>query len=222
MFPALGALTSSQPGCRALNGTRLPAGVTLEAGGKTWQETGEVQFTAYGLSGIPVFQLSRFAAGALGRGEAPCMYLDLFQDLSAEKLRAVIRGGAVQSPRTGEGFFVGLLPKMVLLTVLKEAGIRADRPVRTWSEAETDRFIDITKHFAFPITGTMGLEKAQVTAGGVPLAQVDLSSMRSKILPGLYLAGEVLDVDGTCGGYNLQWAWSSGVLAGMHAAGDPA
>ena len=83
---------------------------------------------------------------------------------------------------------------------------------------QSKRLVQVMKHFCVPITATRSFEQAQVTAGGVDTTQVSADTMESKLIPGLYFAGEMLDVDGICGGYNLQWAWSSGAVAGMSAA----
>ena len=100
---------------------------------------------------------------------------------------------------------------------IKEAGIRANLPVSALYDDQLKELISLTKGFTVRLTEPLGMDAAQVTAGGIVTNEFDPTTMESKLVPGLYACGEVLDVDGDCGGYNLQWAWSSGRLAGISA-----
>ena len=103
--------------------------------------------------------------------------------------------------------------------MLKSAGLQPlSRPAASLTPAELHRLADTLKAWPFPVPGTQGWDNAQVTGGGIPLAEIDSITMESKTQPGLYLAGEVLDVAGDCGGFNLHWAWCSGIRAGKAAA----
>ncbi|OPZ62432.1 MAG: HI0933-like protein [Candidatus Aminicenantes bacterium ADurb.Bin508] len=108
---------------------------------------------------------------------------------------------------------VGLLPKRFLLPLLREASIDPSQSSPSPTPQEALRLAETVKTWSFPVTGTLGWKESQVTAGGIDTQEVNPESLESRILPGLFLCGEVLDVDGDCGGFNLQWAWSSGYAA---------
>ena len=113
---------------------------------------------------------------------------------------------------------IGLFPDKLGVALLEEADIKPEGMSCKCSEEQAERFAKKIKHFTVPVVATRSFEQAQVTAGGVDTRQVRAETMESKLIQGLYFAGEMLDVDGICGGFNLQWAWSSGALAGMSAA----
>ena len=111
-----------------------------------------------------------------------------------------------------------LLPRRLCDALLPQAGLPADRKAAALSKPERTRLVACLKRLALPVTGTLGFGKAEVTAGGVALAEVDSRTMQSKLVPNLYIAGELLDLDGPIGGYNFQAAWSTGWLAGGASA----
>ena len=177
-------------------------------------EEGEILFTDYGLSGPPVFSLSsRY-------DKQKEIELDLMSAFSEEELLDMLYMRIGRNPDVPlESFFVGMLNKRVGQVLLKELGIAPlSRKACTLSEKELNECVKGIKHWKFRITGTMSWNNAQVTKGGALTKDFDPSTMESRLVKGLYAAGEVLDVDGDCGGYNLQWAWSTGVLAGRAAA----
>jgi predicted Rossmann fold flavoprotein len=183
-------------------------------------EEGEFLFTDSGISGPPVLQLSRSAAGTLRQGKAARIVLDLFPGSSLDALDGALE---VRFRRQGHKSLadglVGLLPKRLIPVVLSEAGI--DYPTLPGSEiapAARKALARLLKGWSIDISGTMPWPEAQVTAGGVDLRDVDIETLESLIVPGLFFCGELLDVDGDCGGFNLQWAWSSGWIAGHSAA----
>ena len=120
--------------------------------------------------------------------------------------------------RTAEEFFTGLVHKKLILLLLRLAGLKAGESVDEADPEKIERFYRLCRDFRVHVTGSNSFDSAQVCAGGIPLCEIT-ESMESRKAPGIYLAGEILDVDGKCGGYNLQWAWCSGFLAGQGAAG---
>lgn len=181
---------------------------------------GEILFTDYGISGPPILALSRTAGAHLRKGETVILKLNLINYMSREELEAfLIKRLQQQSHKTLAFSFVGFINKRLVPVLLKEAGITdIHKPAGQVTTAERNAIIDILQDWRFVVTGTNTWQQAQVTAGGVAVRDVDQKTMASKLVPGLFFAGEVLDIDGDCGGYNLQWAWSSGYVAGESAA----
>jgi predicted Rossmann fold flavoprotein len=183
-------------------------------------EAGEFLFTDSGISGPPVLQLSRSAAIALKRNRAPRIVLDLFPGTHLEELDSAL---AIRLRRQGHKTLadglVGLLPKRLIPVLLAAAAI--DYPAVPCAEvaaAARNALARVLKGWSLEISGTMPWPEAQVTAGGVDLRDVDPETLASRLVANLFFCGEILDVDGDCGGFNLQWAWSSGHLAGVSAA----
>lgn len=182
-------------------------------------ERGEVQMTDYGISGIPVFQFSRHAARALAEQKPVEVSLDFLPDFSKESwLFFCKKRLARQSGQPAEQFFAGMLHKKLTAVLLKRAGIRPEEIITKERETQARRVFDLMREFPVEVTETNPFSQAQVCSGGIPLPEVD-EHLQSRLVPGLYLTGELLDVDGRCGGYNLQWAWTSGSIAGMACAG---
>jgi len=184
-------------------------------------EQGEFLFTDSGISGLPVLQLSSAASNALKLNRAPCIVLDLFPALSLEELDAALE---VRCRRQGHKSLamglVGLLNKRMIPVVLAEAGILDTSLLCGALPTQArQRLVALLKGWSLPVIGTLAWPEAQVTSGGIALDEVDPVSLESRLVPGLYFCGEILDVNGDCGGFNLQWAWSSGHVAGCSAAG---
>lgn len=217
--PALVQLRCGQEPMKAVAGVRCEAEVSLWIDGKhAGTERGEVQFTDYGISGIVVFQLSRTAAYALRKKQKVTAVLDLLPDYDETAMDSLkCQRKLLFSERTAEAFFTGILHKKLMLQLLKMAGIGANQPAETIPEEKLDAFFRLCKEWKFAVTDTNSFEQAQVCAGGVDMKEVT-PQLKSKIVEGLYFAGEILDVDGKCGGYNLQWAFTSGYIAGENAA----
>lgn len=203
---------------KSLKGIRAQADVRLQTGKDTVAtSTGEVQFTDYGLSGPAIFDVSREAARKAGRCT---VVLDLVPPLTVSDLSGRIRRACSQRPKAQvEECFVGILQNRLGKMTVKAAGIPFSTTLGSLTAKETERLAVQAKNFAFPVVGDTGFDGAQVTAGGIRTAEFRAETMESKLVPGLYACGEVLDIDGDCGGFNLQWAWSSGFLAGSCAAG---
>ncbi len=190
-LPALVPIIAESTLAKA-SGVRVPAELTVFIEGEDVADAaGELQITDYGLSGIPAMQISRYISRAIDQGQKAEIVIDFFPGLSIKELDNLIKHGGIDS----------LLPGK-LSQVLKEAGANT------------------LKHYVFKPTAVKTFKEAQVTTGGVSLADIDGYTLESERQRGLYFTGEVLDIDGLCGGYNLHFAWASGAIAGTAAAGS--
>ncbi|MBR4702784.1 MAG: aminoacetone oxidase family FAD-binding enzyme [Oscillospiraceae bacterium] len=209
-------LRSSSPFCRSLKGVRADALARVFHGSELLAEAaGEVQFTDYGLSGPVIFELSRAALSVPGTRVS----LDLVRELPEEELRDLLLARSRGTPFLPlEDVFVGTVQNRLGHVLVRSAGLDLKKTLSALTGAEAVRLAQEAKHFSFPVTGDMGMPNAQVTVGGIRTSEFDPETLESRLCTGLYACGEVLDVDGDCGGYNLQWAWSSGFLAGSSAA----
>ncbi len=221
VVPGLVQLKSDEGFCRALAGVRCTARITLVIDGHPeGEETGEVQFTEYGVSGIPVFQISRVAAYALKEGKDVKLLADFFPD---QEEKAFLHLSALryesQKDKTLEEFLTGTLNKKLNMVLIKRNGLKPGMKAEDAGFGKVKELLMQSRNFPVHISGVNSMENAQVCAGGVDFEEIDIQ-MQSVKIPGLYFAGEIVDVDGKCGGYNLQWAWTSGYVAGMNAAGS--
>lgn len=212
--PALVQLRSGWNGVAALKGVRANCHAAIYHNGSLHsQSTGEIQFTEYGLSGPVIFEISRDACQ--GTGEWLCR-LDLLPEVTSEELyRELSRRRQTALP--AQELLTGILHNRLGRVVAKAAGLSLNGLVSQLTDPELQSVCTAVKFFVVPLTEPLGMDSAQVTAGGILTHDFDPTTMESKLVPGLYACGEVLDVDGDCGGYNLQWAWSSGRCAGSHA-----
>lgn len=217
-LPALTALKSGAPFLKKLSGVRNQANITLIVDDqKVTEETGELQWTDYGISGVAVFQLSRFAIVALEEKKNVCLSLDFMPEKTTSDLFDLFFFYGEQCPyKTARSFLNGFFPSKLAPILLREARIEPEQLIKKWKKEEIFRLVDSIKNFTLRINGYVGYEKAQVTRGGVDLRELT-SRLESRLCPGLFFAGEVTDIDGACGGYNLQWAFSSGSVAGNAA-----
>lgn len=219
-LPALVQLRCQGKHYPQLAGIRTEARLTLVIDGKKERtEEGELQLTDYGISGIPVFQFSRFAAQALDERKKVQVLIDFLPSMDLEESRVFLKERfAAFGWRRGEDFLTGVVNKKLALVLLKLAGIPLGEPVENASKRQRNLLFYGLKEYEALVSSANPFANAQVCCGGVDTSQVDAHTMESKLVSGLYFAGEILDVDGICGGYNLQWAWSSGKLAGVQAA----
>ena len=212
--PALVQLKTSWGGITGLKGVRANCHVQiLRDGDQFSQSTGELQFTEYGISGPVMFEVSRDVCHGTGNWTA---VLDFLPDMSHEELTAELRRRTQTNLHIDE-LFTGILHNRLGRVLTKAARVSAVEQISQLSAYEIRMAVNTVKGFEIPVTEPLGMDSAQVTAGGVLTTQFDPTTMESKLVPGLYACGEVLDIDGDCGGYNLQWAWSSGRLAGLCA-----
>ena len=214
--PALVQIKSDWIGCPSLKGVRTNCRAEiLRNGDVTAQSTGQLQFTEYGLSGPVIFEISRDVCQ--GGGDWVCR-LDFLPDLPEETLhRALSRRRETNLPVSE--LLTGILHNRLGRVLTQNAGLSSNTPARDLSDWEIGQAVSAMKALEVSLTEPMGMDSAQVTAGGIVTTEFDDTTMQSLLVPGLYACGEVLDIDGDCGGYNLQWAWSSGRLAGLHAGG---
>lgn len=202
---------------KSLKGIRSVCGVELIIDGKPeYKNFGEVQFTDYGLSGIPIMQLSRFVS--MSPSNNIQIYLDLTPDFSKEKLHEYLISRREKDTGLCENMLSGIINKQLCITVMKECNIAVNRRVNTLNDGEINNLLNILKCWKINVKNSRSFEYAQATAGGVKCCEFDPETMESRLVDGVYCCGEALDVDGDCGGYNLQWAWSSGRTAGRSIA----
>lgn len=207
--PALVQLICGERFFKEISGVRAKGTVALTVNGKTAaKDGGELQFTDYGISGIPVFQISRYAVRALdGPGQRVEAVIDLMPEYDIAALSGYIKSQTEKNPGIPLAeLLTGLVNKKLMALLIRLSG------------GSQSRLAGLIKEFRLTVTGSKGIENAQVCQGGIMLKEVELTGMESKLEKGLFFCGEMLDVDGICGGYNLQWAWSSGHLAGETAA----
>lgn len=187
-------------------GSRMDGRITLEIDGKTvGEEQGEILFTEYGISGIGVFQLSSYAVRGTDEGKIATYHLDLMPQLTKEELVKLLldrqQAGSYKNPQE---LLIGLLPRKMIDVLVKKT-------------YEPEKIAERLKDWQVPVKGAYALQQAQICSGGVDPRELT-EQLESRLHPGIYFTGEVIDVDGPCGGYNLQWAWSSGAVAGRAAA----
>ena len=187
-------------------GSRMDGRITLEIDGETvGEEQGEILFTEYGISGIGVFQLSRYAVRGTDEGKIATYHLDLMPQLTKEELVKLLldrqQAGSYKNPQE---LLIGLLPRKMIDVLVKKT-------------YEPEKIAERLKDWQVPVKGAYALQQAQICSGGVDPRELT-EQLESRLHPGIHFTGEVIDVDGPCGGYNLQWAWSSGAVAGRVAA----
>lgn len=222
-LPSLVQLRSSESYFKSIAGVRCEAEIKLCVDGKILTaESGELQLTEYGISGIPVFQLSGAAAEALEQKKRVEALIDFIPGtLEKELIRQVIsqieRLNKLKKSATFEEVLFGLINKKLLLMMLKQSGFRPEDSILNIRQADLEKLIHRMKTWYVKIVNTNPFANAQVCRGGVSCKEMN-SDCESLLVPGLFFAGEIVNVDGRCGGYNLQWAWSSGYVAGKNAA----
>ncbi len=219
MYPALTGLLYKDNNLSKVSGVRFKATVSLYTDNELIkEETGELIINKDYIGGIPVMQLSTY----YGKNKRSHIYvkIDLFDEFSKEELYSILSRRFFSPYASGKTVYetlTGLVNSKLLNYIIREAGLNPDKKASILRPSDINKLIIYMKEMKIDIVGICGFDKAQVTSGGIPLCEVN-SNFQSNILKGLYLTGEILDVDGTCGGYNLQWAFSSGFIAGENAA----
>ncbi len=222
LSPALCPFEAAEPFVKELQGLSLRnVGVRLTQGKKRiYEEFGEMLFTHFGVSGPAVLSASSLAAKPLKKGPLT-LHIDLKPALSPEQLDArILRDFEGEKNRQFSNALGGLFPAKLIPVMVERSGIHGEKRVNAVTREERARLLALTKDFTVTLTGLRGFKEAIITQGGVKVGEVDPGTMESKLVKGLYFAGEVLDLDGFTGGYNLQIAWSTGRLAGLCAAGS--
>ncbi len=219
VLPALVQIRCGENYFKSLAGVRANGSVSIWNGDRCIaRDTGELQLTNYGISGIPVFQVSRYASRLLYRKKDVYAVLDFMPDFTQEQMTAFLRARAKTRPEKTAGvFLIGLFHRKLSDLWIKLAGISREKKAGDLTDGEIICLVRLIKSMKVTVTGTNSFEQAQVCCGGVDTAEVDPDTLESLYVPGLYFAGEILDVDGMCGGYNLTFAWASGYVAGRSA-----
>ncbi len=212
--PALVQLCSDWSGCASLKGVRANCAAEIRCDGKTMAASvGELQFTQYGLSGPVIFEISRDACR--GGGAWSCR-LDFLPNVDEQTLLRALQRKQQTALLTDE-LLTGILHNRLGRVLVKSAEIPLNFPIKSLSLRELEAVCRAVKEFDVSLREPLGMDAAQVTAGGALTREFEPTSMESRLVPGLFACGEVLDIDGDCGGHNLQWAWASGRLAGLSA-----
>jgi predicted Rossmann fold flavoprotein len=214
--PALVPITTAVPWVASLRGVTLPDVEVRLLDGENILERrrGSLLFAHFGLSGPVILDLSR-QVSAYQNPQQLRLHIDVVPGQSEQELSRFLQDAAAQAgKRQLAAVLAAHMPRRLAETVLTLAGLAIDRTAAALRREERQAILQNLKRLEVPVQGTLGFGKAEVTAGGIDLKEVDSRTMQSKIVPGLYLAGEILDLDGPIGGYNFQAAWSTGWLAG--------
>lgn len=216
-LPALCGFSCDGLNFKKITGVRCDATVASVIDGQmTEQNTGELQLADYGISGIPVFQISSLMSRALNKGQKVEVIIDFLPAFSDNELNGYIKDRSITTTdnRSLNEMLNGLLNNKLLLELIHKSGVSPDKKGKLLTDDDCKSLTRSIKHTAVSVKKPRGAEFAQVCAGGIYTKEIDVRTLESKIHPGLYFCGELLDVDGICGGYNLQWAWTSGYIAG--------
>lgn len=221
IFPALVQLKLEGTFFKQIEGVKIVGTAEILHNRKTIaQDSGDILFANYGVSGPPILQISRKAGELLQQNQEVILKLNILDKLTREELKAHLDQRFQNNPaKTLEFSLVGLVNKRLIPVLLKEAGLKDLKCLAAnVSAQDRKKILNILQDWRFTIRGTKSWPSAQVTAGGIATNEINPHTMESKLVPGLFFAGEIIDIDGLCGGFNLQWAWSSGFLAGINAA----
>jgi len=213
-FPSLVQLTSSMPNLKALAGVRVDSKVILYQKDKKIEKRGDILFTSYGISGLAILDISRFVLEELFISSFVKLHIDLMPKMSSEQLIAIMRKSLrKRSQKPIYMWLQGFINKKLIQAILKplkyEKLLEKDITI-----VEIEKIVSRIKSFEFIVNGSRGYKGAEVATGGVDTTQINPKTMESQIQKGLYLTGEVLDIDGDRGGFNLHFAWVSGIRAG--------
>lgn len=222
LFPAITQIKTQNDLIKQLKGIKADAMCSIFVNKKLIrQEFGQVLFADYGLSGPPIFQLSGIAAKNY---EKDCVIsLDLMNDKEINEIENLIKkviDNPFTYPLNAENLLTLLLNKRLGQVVLKYCGKKMNEDIYSFTDKDIKNIAYSIKNFKLKVTGVSGFQNAQVTSGGIQTQDFDDKTMESKLVDGLYACGEVLDITGDCGGYNLQWAFSSGYVAAKSAIGE--
>ncbi len=214
LFPSLVQIKLKPCELLKLNGIKIDGTITAKLEGGDIKKSGEILFTDYGVSGPAAFSISRMAGE-----KTECRFIiDLMPEYSSDDLLEILKNHR-DIMRVVDELFVGVLNKRIGQAVIKNTvQIKMNEDVKKLTNRDLEKIVASVKAFEVTSEGTMSWNNAQVTAGGVKLSEFNPKTLESKLIRGIYAAGEVLDIDGDCGGFNLQWAWSSGYIAGVNAS----
>ena len=218
VVPALVQLKGKGNFFKQVSGVRTQATVSAYIDGNLCSsDTGELQLTNYGISGIPVFQISRYVSKALYEKQKASVEVDFLPSMNDQEFAEFLEKRMQRhGDKVASDFFTGIFHQKLIALFLKISRIGAQVPAKEITKDQIQLFIKVSKHFFVDIEGTNDFEQAQICAGGIKTNEINPDTMESLLSKNLYLTGELLDVDGICGGYNLQWAWATGYIAGMN------
>lgn len=222
-IPSLVQLKLEYNHLRALSGIKFNGSCTLLVDGTpSRKEYGEILFTDYGISGPPVLQVSGIASRNLSLGKNVDLEVNMFPNMSENQFTEFMENHlGLMWHRNLSDALIGIINKKMIPILLKEAGIQnIHKPVSDTEWMEKQNIYSLMRSWTFKVYDTNSFKNSQVTSGGVDTSNVNPKTLESLITSNLYFAGELLDVDGDCGGFNLQWCWSSGFMAGKSAAKD--
>ncbi|MGI6129639.1 MAG: NAD(P)/FAD-dependent oxidoreductase [bacterium] len=219
-FPGLVQLRLDAPFLKTIAGVKFVGQASVYQDAKLLnQAEGDILFANYGVSGPPILALSRSAGEIMAQNQKARLKVSLLPKQSAHKVEQYLKQRfSEQGAKTAEFSLVGFIHKRLIRVLLKEAGIDPNIQAIYINSKQVATLARLLTSWTFTITGTNGWTAAQVTAGGLDVRDIDTQTLGSRLVPGLYFAGEIIDIDGDCGGYNLQWAWSSGFTAALAAA----
>lgn len=213
-FPSLVQLNLEGDFFKRIDGVKIKGLAKLLSGEEILQEErGDLLFTKYGISGPPILQLSRQAGKLLQQGQKAELLLSLYEMETSDMLSTLMERRSHFSHRDNDSFLIGLVHKRLIGAFLFILGVSFKEKAYSLSDDHLKRLAELLTAWRLPITGNQGYKTSQATAGGISTSDVDPQTLESKLVPGLFFAGEVLDVDGRCGGYNLQWAWASAYVS---------
>ena len=217
IFPALVKLELESPHLKHMDGVKFKGEATLIHNNHILQvEQGDILFTKYGISGPTILQLSRKANALLLDYQTIFIKVQLINGI--DEKRVMDRFLMLES-KTIEDGLVGLIHKKLIKSVLKEVGIFEHTLIKDIPNKQLNKLVKLLFDWRFKVIGSKDFDDAQVTAGGIVVEEINPKTLESNLVRGLYFTGEIIDIDGLCGGYNLQWAWSSGYVAATHAGG---
>lgn len=218
--PALVQLRLKWDKLKQINGVKVVGEITLIHKEKEIKsDYGDLLFTDYGISGPPVLQISREAVRLFENGDSPIVRITIISNRSKDEVYGyLLKRFNTLSYKSVEDALVGFINKKMILPILKELDINKEILAGNLEKRDVKRLAELFVKWDFQVIGHKGWGQAQTTAGGILTKDIDPLTLESKLIKGLYITGEILDVDGDCGGYNLQWAWSSGYLAGYDAS----
>jgi predicted Rossmann fold flavoprotein len=214
-FASLVQLQSDNKQIKELSGVKINAKIELEINKESIQsELGDLLFTSYGLSGDTILDISRQASYALSIGSLVAVKIDIFPDIEKDNLISKLTKRLKNSNTKDKYFWLeGFIHKKLIRYIIDNCGIKANiQKADQLNKKDIMSLVYFIKNIKININNTKGFDTAEVSAGGVDVFEIDTKTMESKLQKNLYFTGEVLDVDGQCGGYNLHWAWASGYV----------
>jgi predicted Rossmann fold flavoprotein len=219
LYPGLVGIKSDITILKILNGLRFKCNVSIvekKTKNNIWTSYGEVQFKGDGISGIVVMEASTYMARNKGNYS---ISLDLMPEMSEDDtLNHLYMRKSLCENDKALCLFIGMLPKMLGNVILKKASIDPNDKITTLTKVNMKKIASLIKNFTLEVRGDYGFERAQITVGGIALNEIDAATLKLKKMNNAYICGEMMDVDGECGGYNLQWAFASGYLVGKQIA----